>query len=931
MKKNKNNKNLLLSLILQIALFTGLCAQEGNIVLKRSFDHLEWKEFEAKVEQDFNVRFFYLPEIIPQFYVRVDSDTSTLNHVLKQNFKKYGIDVFADNTGNYFLLRNRVLKTDIPASLINPPGKNLPKQEREQAMAEESYLTTKSEFVWREITIGSRKEGINKNKFLIKGRISSTANQEPVIGASLYVEELEKGTTTDTYGEFSLSLPKGEYTIRVSSIESQQVKYKVRILSGGTLNIQLEPKLHMLSEVVIKSDRFRHVKGTEMGIEKLSVKNIKEIPVVLGEKDINKVALLLPGIQSLGEGASGFNVRGSPADQNLFYIDRVPVYNTSHLFGFFSAFNSDAIDEFTLYKSKIPIKYGGRLASIFELKAKKGGNEKFSARGGISPVTGRLMIEGPLKKRKSSFLLAGRSTYSDWLLGMLNDPDIRNSSGNFADGIANFSLQLNNKNYLNIFAYGSHDKFKLADILNHEYDNLGASVAWRHVFSNKSDIDFSFVHSSYGFSEKNNEYDFASYKQSYTLEHDQFNAVYSLKLNNDHEVSIGVNSTRYTVQRGDYLPLKENSSVIPRSFQPEKALESALFISDLWKLNEKFTIEGGLRFNNYLYLGPQSINIYANGQPMLRENIIDSTYYGENELIESFNNMDYRLAANYLINEDLSVKASFNRIHQYIFLLSNTITISPTAIWKLSDPHIKPMSGNQISVGLYKNIWAGHLNASIEAYYKKVDRLVEYKDGADFTLNKYPETDVIQGELDAYGIEFMIKKPYGKLNGWFNYTYSHAQVKAINQARNEENNFGLSYPANYDKPHAVNLVANYKFSRRLSTSANIVYSTGRPITLPSAIYYQNGMEILQYSLRNEFRIPDYFRVDLSFTYEGNLKKEKFAHGSFVFSVYNLTGRRNAYSVYFRSEDGQIKGYKLSIFGTPIFSIAYNFKLGNYED
>jgi hypothetical protein len=320
------------------------------------------------------------------------------------------------------------------------------------------------------------------------------------------------------------------------------------------------------------------------------------------------------------------------------------------------------------------------------------------------------------------------------------------------------------------------------------------------------------------------------------------------------------------------------------------------------------------------------------GKPRAPENIMDTVYYSNNQIVKSYNGLDYRFAATYLINPDMSVKASYNRLHQYIFMLTNTIALAPTDKWKLADYYIEPMVGDQFSLGFYTNLGKKRmLEVSIEGYYKKVKNLVEYKDGANLVVNQYPERDILQGKLNSYGIEIMLKKTYGRLNGWVNYTYSRSLVQVVDENTGEFNNFGIEYPANWDKPHAFNIVANYKISKRLSFSADIVYSTGRPITYPTAIYYQDGQQILHYSLRNEYRLPDYFRVDASVILEGNLKKKKFLHGSWIFSVYNLTSRKNAYSIYFTTDGGHIQGYKLSIFGVPIFSLTYDFKLGNYND
>jgi TonB dependent receptor-like, beta-barrel/CarboxypepD_reg-like domain len=893
-------------------------------------DGLSWAAFCERMEARSDVRFFFKKEEMPDIIMKIGSDSLSLFSILQKNFVGTGLKVSKINAKDFVILKGLTLHSNIPNSFFAS-------QEIPQSLAREikkqgskNFLPTHNEFIWKEITIGEKKQGHFSQQASISGTVLHSQDKTPVFGATIYIEELKKGTSTDINGNFSITLNKGKYTAIIKSLDTYETKYSINLLSDGKLDILLEPKLFQLKEVVVQSERYEKIARVEMGIEKLSVRSIKEIPVVLGEKDINKVALLLPGVQSLGEGSSGFNVRGSPVDQSIFYVDHIPVYNTSHLFGLFSAFNSDAIGEFTLYKSHIPIKYGGHLSSIFELEAKRGSNKKFGARGGISPITSRIQVEGPIKKEKSSFLVGLRSTYSDWLLKMVKYPDIRNSKASFYDMIAKFSFQLNNTNHLSILAYGSKDKFKLSDILKQDYHNLGASVSWRHAFNMRSDFQCNYAFSQYVYSEQNEEWGFAAYKDSYQFNTHQINMINTVKFTNEHKINYGINSSLYLINRGDYSALSSSSAVQTKTFEPESGLENGVFFGDNLKITKKLEIESGIRYNLYCNFGPKTVYQYKDNLPRVAENITDTLTIGRSKISQTYQGLDFRVGATYLINEDFSVKASYNRLHQYIYLLSNTIAISPTDVWKLSDTHLKPMRGDQYSLGFYKNIMQGSCEISIETYFKNVNNLVDYKDGANFKLTELPETEIIQGKLNSYGVELMLKKPHGRFNGWVNYTFSRAEITAVDEERNERNNFGQAYPANYDKPHAFNFVANYKFSRRFSISGNVVYATGRPITYPTGIYFQNGMEIIQYSQRNKYRLPDYFRVDLSLAIEGNLKLKKLAHGSVHVSVYNLTGRRNAYSLFFKSENGKIKAYKLSIFGAPIFSIAYTFKLGSYE-
>jgi len=914
-------------------LYTTVLGQREEIVISKSFDQLNWTEFVTKVQNTFPVHFYYNPDSIPDFEVNIKSDGLSLKKVLNDNLSPLSLFFTFDKSGNIFISRS-FINTSFPSNLFLATSTSItPKIDSllSKPDKEPEFLKTKKEYVAKKVVIGTKKEGLKITHATISGYVNNAEDGTPIINGNLYIEELQSGTTTDETGYYSIKLKKGTYVLIVSSIESQEVKCRLELRSSGSLNIDLDPQLFLLDEFVVSSDQHHNVRGSQMGFEKLTTKTIKEIPVVLGEKDIIKVALLLPGVQTVGEGSTGFNVRGSPADQNLFYINTVPVYNSSHLFGFFSAFNSDAVSDFSLLKSNIPARYGGRLASIFDISAKQGNMQHFSAQGGISPITARLVVEGPIVKEKSSYMVGLRSTYSDWVLKMVKDPDIKNSSAYFGDAIANFTIKPNPKNEIRIFTYYSYDDANIAGLTQDIYQNVGGSIGWQHLFKNKHSFSLNLVSGNYAFEDKNMEYEQFAYKQSFSLNHTELKASVNLQPNDNHNFTVGLNSTLYNLDKGDFLPLNESSSINPRQFEPEKGLENGVFISDQWDLSPSWQISGGLRFNIYSYLGPKAVYTYGEGEPKSIENIIDTLYYQNNDVIKTYNGLDYRFAARYTINDKVSLKGSYNRLHQYIFMLTNTIAISPTDEWKLCDYNIEPMIGDQFSLGVYSNILSEILELSVEGYYKNVQNLVEYKDGAEMVANEIPEIDVIQGNLKAYGIEFMVKKPLGRLTGWINYTYSRSSVLVNNVITGENNNFGQSYPANYDKPHALNLVANYWLTKRISISGNIVYSTGRPITYPSAIYYQNGMKLINYSLRNEYRLPDYFRIDLSVNIEGNLKAKKFAHGSWNVSVYNLLGRKNAYSVYFKSEDGHIRGYKLSIFGSPIFSITYNFRLGNYDN
>jgi len=836
----------------------------------------------------------------------------------------------ADKSGNLFFEKGDPIYTALSDAYFSQPPQDADDLEEEVGEGED-FLETSSEFVGNTISVGDEKKGARERISTISGFIVDEDEGTPIVGATFFISQSGIGTATDESGFYSIRLKKGSHNVEVSSLNHEHKTFELLVLSSGQLDLTLKSKSFMLSGVVVSSDRYNNVSGGQMGYENLAVKDLKSIPMVLGEGDVLKVAQLLPGVQSVGECAAGFNVRGSPADQNLFFIDNIPIYNTSHFLGFFSVFNSDAIRAFSILKSNIPANYGGRLASILEVQSKIGNRNKFSARGGISPITGKIMVEGPIVKEKASYLLSYRSTYSDWMLQLVNDEAIKNSSARFADVLANVSVELNEKNQLKLLGYYSSDNVNLAGNFNYFYENTGASLKWRRFIKNKHSLDIDLVHYNYYSVNEDQQLEFAAYRQKNNLEHSALNATLTLRPANRLSVALGGNTNLYKLSKGTLAPIGVNSLIENLELGYERGLESGLFAQGEWLVSPALSLSAGVRYNIFNYLGPAEIFEYEAGQPKNETTITDTLTYAENEPAVTYQNPDFRLSSRWKLSPDLSLKFSYNRLHQYLFLLSNTIALAPSDRWKLVDPHIEPMKGDQFSLGMYSNLWDSRFEISAEGYYKKVANQVEFKDGANLLVSEVPEWDVLPGKLDAYGFEFMLKKPHGELNGWVNYTYSKTSVQVNNETTGEQINFGEPYPSNYDKPHSVNLVTNYRFTRRFEMSFNFVYSTGRPITYPAGTYFLDDYKVIHYSSRNEYRIPDYVRFDLSAKIEGNLSAKKAIHSTWVFSIYNLVGRNNAYSVYFINSNNRIRGYKLSIFGAPIFSVSYNFKLGSYEE
>jgi hypothetical protein len=916
--------------LLFISFFFSLETLADDIFFSGEYQDISFDRFILDVENKTGVHFFYRQEWISGITVTAKGDNLSLTGVLEKSLAGTGLYFYINNEKNIFITPVYVV------TILNEyPGDELDNRDKSSlgdngiTDIRQKYFEGQKPMITETIIIGNKENNISHNKVIINGKIWNKENGESLIGATIYIEELKTGSATDVDGRFSLVLAPGEYNAMFNCMGMKEVSYLLEVYSDGQLNISMEKKIYPINEVVIQADRYQNVRGLQMGFEQLDIKTIKEIPLVLGEKDLLKVAQMLPGIQTVGEGSSGFNVRGSPADQNLFYINKVPVYNTSHLFGFFSSFNPDIVKDFSMFKSNIPVEYGGRLASFFDISTRQGNKKNYTARGGISPVTGHIAIEGPLKKEHNSFVVSARSTYSDWLLSELEDPDLRNSNASFYDISTNINIEPNENNLFKIFGYYASDRFDLANLNEYQYSNSGGSLTWKRRISSSISSDFAAIFGNYFFKTTNKECSFSAYEHEYNIGHYELKSDMHWVPEQKHTISFGGNLIYYDLNRGHVVPYQQESNRLPVHLGKENGIEGAIYFADKIRLSDWLTFYGGIRYSFFSFLGPGKVYEYNQEAPKNSMNIKDTITFSRGEIIKMYSGPELRTALNISTGINSSLKISYNRIRQYIFMLSNTIAISPTDQWKLCDYHINPPYCDQVSTGFYKDFPRSGFRTSIETYFKRTYNVVEYKDGADFISSPQIEEDVLQGNQTAYGIELMLKKKTGKLNGWVSYCYSKSDVLVNGIHTWDKINQGYSYPANYDKPHALNMIVNYKVNRRLSFSSNLVYNTGRPVTYPVSVYYINEQEILNYSLRNKYRLPDYFRIDLSINLEGNLKSRKKIHSYWMLNIYNLTGRKNAYSVYFRSEDGKINGYKMSIFGTRIVTISWNFKLGNY--
>lgn len=916
----KQAKGLLLCILLVGTILSGYCQQEQ--LFRVEFSNQPFLKLVEDLEQKSNYRFFFNPTVVDSLTVTVSASNKTISEILDEVFRssnfRYAID---QNQYIYITLQEPIL-TDLPSDFFTGVGSSSDSLKRR--INNSRFEEAEKVKVEKLTTIGVR-GATNKSTASIAGYVRNSKSGEPVIGASVLIETPLIGVATDPNGYYSITLPKGTHQLKIRSIGMKSLQRSVLLHSDGKLNIEMEEDVLPLKEVVIESERDELVLGMQMGLEKIDMKTLKQIPLALGEADVLKAILTLPGVQSVGEGTVGFNVRGGATDQNLILFNDAAIYNPSHLFGFFSAFNPDLLKNVELYKSGIPAEYGGRISSVLDVTTREGNKKKWAGSGGISPITGRFALEGPIIKDKCSFLLGGRSTYSDWLLRQIPSNALKNSEASFYDLNLNISHEINNKNSIYLSGYLSRDRFKLQSDTAYSYSNQALSAKWRHIFSNRLFAVFSGNFSGYNYTISSANNPVNAFDLSYSIKQVQGKVDFNYFMNAKHTINFGASIIRYQLAPGTLTPGRDESLIIPDALQEEQAIESAVYIGDNFEINPNLSLYAGLRYSFFQNNGPHDLFIYQPGSPKDVTSIIDTVSYTSGQNLSRAGGPEVRVSVRYRLATNASIKVSYNRTRQYIQMLSNTTAIAPTDIWKLSDPYIKPLIGDQISAGFYHNSKRTSFETSVEAYYKVMKNFLDYKGGAELILNHHIETDVLNAEGRAYGAEFMIRKSSGKLNGWLSYTYSRSLLKTEGDFDSETINRGEYYPSNYDKPHAVNFIGNYKFNRRFSFSLNVVYSTGRPITFPISKYTIDGAERLLYSDRNQFRIPDYFRTDFSFNLEGSHKMKKLAHSSWNFSVYNLTGRRNAYSIYFTTENGVVKGYKLSIFGSPIPTITYNFK------
>ena len=898
---------------LLVLMALGSCLGMSAQVQTNSMDSISIISLMEQVEQATSYKIY--TNIPKPFMVKKQEGAPSLEQLkeaLKDTFWK--VNVFGDRV---FVMQNLDLQTSLPKSWTEDVN------DVKQGVVITEVLTSENKVY----EIGDKFRPSKAKKIKLTGQVIDFKSNAPAVGIHIIRRNPWTAATTDVDGYFEIELEPGYHVLELQGVNVKDARRQLMLYADADVRIELEEQNHMLAEVLVTGGRVEAVKSTALGMEKITPSLLKNIPTAMGEVDVLKMVQALPGVKTVGEASSGFNVRGGATDQNLMLLNGGTIYNPTHLFGFFTAFNSDMVSDVEIYKSSIPSQYGGRISSVLNITGKEANKEKFVGVAGIGLLTSKLNLEIPLWKERTSLLLSGRTTYSDWLLGMLPEKSgYKDGKAGFYDIGATFSHTFNVRNKLNIYGYYSRDRFAFNDNEKYGYGNINVSAHWRAIFNERLMANFSVGYDHYDYKNDETVDSIQAARLSFAINQYFAKANFNLELEK-HKLNFGVSSMLYDIGSGKYEPLGKESQVAFDELQQDKALESAVYLGEEWEVTPKLSLNAGVRYSMFNAMGPRDYYTYQPGTLPSESTIMDTVRVTGNKVLKTYHGPELRLSGRYAFSDDLSVKVGFNTMRQYIHKVSNTSIMSPTDTWKLSDVNIKPQQGWQLAGGLYYSTPSDMWEFSLEGYYKKMKDYLDYRSGAKLLMNHHLETDVINTEGYAYGVELEVKKPKGKLNGWASYTYSRTFLRQNDKRIVRPINGGDWYPTEYDKPHDFKFVGNYKFTRRYSLSLNMDYSTGRPTTIPAGQYFDEKLGTTQvyYTDRNSYRVPDYFRMDLSFNVEASHHLTLATHSSISFGVYNLTGRKNVYSIYYVVEDKRIQGYKMSIFGAPIPFVTYNIK------
>ena len=903
--------------ILFIFIIATAKAQEVNIAtITKNYQDQELTDILQDFENHFDLQIYYLRTDSAAIRGNWQFDENTIEEALDKllNLSSLGYIRYRDYA--IIIAEKRLLEQSYSSDFYQLLG------QRKSAARQNVYDRIP------EITVGDVKKMNNKAKVRITGKIIDSESQEPIIGATLFFKELKEGVSTGVNGGYSVDLNVGRYELTVNYVGYDRLRARLTVFSNDRLDLNLEKEAITLEEVIVESRASdQNVNAVLMGIEELDAKSIKRLPTFLGEADVIKSLLFLPGVSTVGEGAGGFNVRGGGVGQNLILQDEAFIFNASHALGFFSTFNPDLIQGVTIYKGAMPAQYGGRLSSVVDVKMRDGSYQKFKMKGGLGVVSSRLSLEGPIINGKTSFIVGGRVTYSDWLLGLINVPEVQDSEVSFYDFNARVSHNFGDKAKLTLSGYTGRDELTFSDEFGYEYQTDGVQVNLRNVLGEKLISSFSGVYSRY-------QSTLIDPETNEALKLDNGINYYKIKEQlrysplENLNMDIGGTFIKYELEPGKVTPFGEVSLIAERELPTEFAREFVAFVNGEWAVNTNFAVSAGLRLTRFENIGPAVVDEYIDNNRPTVATRTGETSFEKDQVIESYQRMEPRLSAKLMLNLQTSLKFSYIRTAQFLHQISNTDAATPIDIWQFSNKFIKPQKADNFSVGLFRNFKNDQWETSVELYYRDIDQLVEYRDFADLLANDHLETELLNGIGRAYGAELSIRKRAGAVNGWLAYTYARTERRVRGELPEFTISNGGWFPANFDKPHDFTLVTNIEINKRHGFSINFNYSTGRPTTAPIGRFsVGNVRSIPIYAERNSLRIPDYHRLDVAYTLSPGFKKDKRWRSSWTFSVYNILGRKNAFAVFYTQPPfGNVTANRLSILGSVFPAFTYNFEL-----
>lgn len=856
----------------------GYSQSSKSISLTKEYNGLSFSQFVEDIEKDYSVRFFYDTAWITDLYIHQNTINARLTDVLSVVLSSIDLD-FVILYDKFFVLVNK-LNTD------------------------HSGIT-----------------------YIVSGYVRNGETGEALEGASVYCTQIERTFVTDKNGFFSAEVPKGVNQFLFNSVNLLPAYQNIRVIKNTSISVEMFSNITELEEVEISASVIPIANTLTLGSHVVSSEMIKTIPPLFGEVDVVRSLLSLPGVKSVGEGASGLNVRGGNADQNLFLVDNAPLYNTSHLFGLFSIVNADVVNNVTLYKGSIPAKYSGRLSSVMDVNIADDLNKPTSFSASLGAISSKVKFSSPVIKNKTAFYVAARAAYPNWVLHLAPNKKLRDSRASFYDFISKISHKISSADQLSVTMLYSSDDFRLGSDSTYSWSNVLGSIQWAHTFSEKanSHLTISYSKGLSGATASNlaNGFTYSSSIDTRGIKYDV-----DISLSSTHLFTVGVGTDLHTIGRGSLKAHGISSVLEPKELPSEKGLELGIHISDEAIISSKLTALIGLRISHFAIFGPSAIRLYQPGLPKREDTVTGLEYFSKNEIGKQYTRIEPRASLKYQVNTHSTVKLGFNRNYQYLNLLSNTTSISPTDTWKLSDSYLKPQQGDQLTLGYFRSFFNDQFEISSELYYKYYKTLTQYKEGAQLILNEHVETDLIQGIGKAFGLEVYFRKNYGKITGTIGYTYSRSLVKVKGYFEDETISGGEYFPNNFDKPHDINVVFNYGLSKKTSLSSNFSYSTGRPITYPESVYVVDGFVVANYDKINQERIPNYHRLDFSLNHKMLPKRNRKFETSWSLGAYNVYARKNPFSVFFSAEHSgkNPQAYRLSVLGTIIPYFSFNFKI-----